>query len=658
MSFLAPWFLLAALAVGLPFWLHRLQTQSAERRSFSSTMLLETTARQVHVRKKLKYLFLLAFRITLLVLLALIFAQPIWTRALPGPLQQARATHLVLIDTSASMQRNDAFDRAIVAAREAIESIPNGDLLQVVSADDRVHVASDLAADKANHRAAVAALEASALRLDFGSAMTALDRLAADLPPPVQLHFVSDFQDSGMPVRFADLAGSSIAELIPHRIATDEQFNWQVEYAQARAADVDVGVLGTGTPAGATSVRLRLNDQPVAQDEVAATGRHVLTFSDLPLEPGDNRLTVTVAADDDLAIDNEWYSVIENAPPAPVPLITTNRAGLAATYLEAALRADPGANYRVASMVIGDADFRTLSRYRWALVDDLGAIGGDLEATLVAFLENGGSLLAFAGRGRSTSGQLPVSTHAVRPTAVGGGDDEYLTIGQIDTGHPLLAETEGWQQVNVTRNLAIDIQDGDEVLIRLEDDTPFLLERRLGQGRLLLLTAGLDNQWNDLPLRPVFVGFIVAAARYLSGAERSSKAYTTGDALPLSLLGGVSGQVVDPDGNSILSLADTTREQQVRLEQPGIYEVYTPQGDYLVAVNTDPRESSAAVITAEALDRWVASMAGQERRGPTAQVQNEPATLELWHALLFILVLLVIGESILGNLFLRPRTEL
>ena len=56
MSFIAPLFLLGVLAVAVPFWLHRLQTQSSDRKPFSSAMLLETTEQQVHVQKKLKYL--------------------------------------------------------------------------------------------------------------------------------------------------------------------------------------------------------------------------------------------------------------------------------------------------------------------------------------------------------------------------------------------------------------------------------------------------------------------------------------------------------------------------------------------------------------------------------------------------------------------------
>ena len=77
MSFLAPLFLLGALAIAVPFWLHRLQIQSSNRKPFSSAMLLETTEQQVHVQKKLKYLALLALRAALLALIALAFAKPL-----------------------------------------------------------------------------------------------------------------------------------------------------------------------------------------------------------------------------------------------------------------------------------------------------------------------------------------------------------------------------------------------------------------------------------------------------------------------------------------------------------------------------------------------------------------------------------------------------
>ena len=112
MSLLAPLFLLGGLAVAVPLWLHRLQTQSSNRQPFSSAMLLETTEEQVHVQKQLKYFLLLAFRIALILLVAAAFAQPYIDRPADTVADENAGTTLVVIDTSASMGRSGVFDRA------------------------------------------------------------------------------------------------------------------------------------------------------------------------------------------------------------------------------------------------------------------------------------------------------------------------------------------------------------------------------------------------------------------------------------------------------------------------------------------------------------------------------------------------------------------
>ena len=78
MSFMAPLFLLGALAIALPLWLHRLQSKSSVRQKFSSAMLLEAAAEQIHVKREYRYLALLALRVLLLALLAFAFARPLW----------------------------------------------------------------------------------------------------------------------------------------------------------------------------------------------------------------------------------------------------------------------------------------------------------------------------------------------------------------------------------------------------------------------------------------------------------------------------------------------------------------------------------------------------------------------------------------------------
>lgn len=649
-------FLLGIVAVALPFWLHRLQTQSSDRKPFSSAMLLETTEQQIHVRKKLKYLLLLALRVALLLLLALIFAKPLWTDPDTLPVPTPEGTHLILLDTSASMSRSGVFDQAVAQARRAIETAPGGALLQLLSADSGIHIESELSADRSTATASLAAIQPGALRLDYGDAIAAIDRLAESLPQPVTLHFVSDFQDSGMPVRFANLVSSAVTTLVPYVVGSGEPFNWTIETIRETGDGVDVGVFGFGHYERAAAVALFLNGESVGEHGIITGGQTIARFDGVQPEAGDNRLEVRLEADDDLRVDNQRYYVLENVPPAPIPLITLNPDGLPVTYLSAALQSDPNNAYRVEPMLIGEFDSRTLSRYPWALVDDIGTVSVELEAALEEFVRDGGNLLAFAGMRSATGARIPVSGNSIRPASIGAGANRFLSIGQIDTGHPVLSQTEGWYSVNVSQTIPIDAHSEDRVLIRLENDEPFLIERKLGLGRLLLVVGGLENQWNDLPIRPVFVSFIVEAARYLSGTDRLSKAFVAGASLPLTMTGGTSGQVIDPDGRNVLSLADTTRAQQIKLNKPGFYEVYTAQGNYLIAVNADSRESKLQAVADETLQRWVAAMAGQPDGNVASSYDIEPEPVGLWHALLLILALVLVAESLLGNVYLTPRT--
>jgi hypothetical protein len=86
-----------------------------------------------------------------------------------------------------------------------------------------------------------------------------------------------------------------------------------------------------------------------------------------------------------------------------------------------------------------------------------------------------------------------------------------------------VAKAGGWPGVKFF--YALDVDPGDaRVIVRLGDQTPLLLEKRIGEGRVVLFTSGLDNLTNDFPLQPAFVPFIEQTARYLGGSERQGGA--------------------------------------------------------------------------------------------------------------------------------------
>src|SRR4029077_12225056 len=123
---------------------------------------------------------------------------------------------------------------------------------------------------------------------------------------------------------------------------------------------------------------------------------------------------------------------------------------------------------------------------------------------------------------------------------------------------------------------AVDVDAGDaRVVARLTDHTPLLLDKKIGEGPVLLSASVLATLTNDFPLHPAFVAFVEQTARYLSGAERPASARavdsffdlrTTREQEPGRQLG---VEVVDPDGRRPLSLNEAATAQSLRLARAG-----------------------------------------------------------------------------------------
>jgi len=99
----------------------------------------------------------------------------------------------------------------------------------------------------------------------------------------------------------------------------------------------------------------------------------------------------------------------------------------------------------------------------------------------------------------------------------------------------------------------------------------------------------------------------------------------------------------------ILSLADTTREQQVKLDKPGIYEVYTAHGEQLIAANIDPRESDLEPVSQQMLDQWQDATRRDEDVVSNRASMTDSRQLELWPWILLFMALSLIAEMALGN---------
>jgi len=665
MALIGPLFLLGLLGIGLPIWLHRLETQVTERSPFATTRFLEPARKRIHVQKKLKYLLLMALRIAFFVILALLFARPVFFSAPEAVISEDTTHHVIVVDTSFSMSADGSFGTALDAARSIINSMGADDVASLYSAASGVTGIVPVTADAAVLSEALNGLAPGNGKLDLGVMVTSLNALIEQSQANFVLHVISDFQQSGQAVRFADMIPDVIngrpVSLDVVRVQTQNTPNFAVDSVLVtNRTTVEVGIRGYDSDNSERTVTLLVNDEAQQEQAVMANGTGITfaVFDDVAFAEGDNRIDIRITPNDALPGDDGRHAVFDNSPPAPVLLLTADPESRGVTYISAALETAPR-GYEVISQNIADLDARVLQRYPWIVIEDMGAINASLATAITEYVSGGGAVLAGAGESLLGQSVIPVLNLGINSTALRRESRSPITM--IDNSHPALRESAGWGMVNM-QTLPVAASGDDRLLIAQAGDRPVLIERAIGRGRFMLLTTALDNTLTDLPVKPVFVTFMAEAARYLSNENLLIREQVAESFLQLSRSGGASGQVYDPDGNSLLSLSDTTRAQDIALNKTGFYRVITPAGDVLVAVNPDRRESDLTVMDAQVLQNWQNVVAGTAGAGDAALAAGQETAVEnteeqeIWRFFLILLVIIVLAESYLGNQHLRVRT--
>src|SRR6202034_1336863 len=138
--------------------------------------------------------------------------------------------------------------------------------------------------------------------------------------------------------------------------------------------------------------------------------------------------------------------------------------------------------------------------YAFIILSDLNTLPSLLENALTGYVRAGGSILIAAGTSAGGRTQIPIfGARIIETKDYSRVPDRYMGVGSSDSAYPAVAKAEGWPGVKFFYALNVDPGDA-RVIVRLGDQTPLLLEKRIGEGRVVLLTSGLDNLTNDFPL--------------------------------------------------------------------------------------------------------------------------------------------------------------
>ena len=686
--FLAPAFLLGLLAIGVPIWLHRVARANPTQHPFASLMFLEASETQRTAKRTLRYWVLLSLRILLLIALALAFAGPLLSqRVVPVADANARL-HAIVIDRSLSMQHGERWQRALDEAEKVLSSLRSSDRVMLATAEGRrvsVIESSVPASAAGNLRASLRSLKPGIERLDYGLAMSTADNWLGKPRPPVVLHLISDLQQSAAPLRFADLEPPPQTQLELHDIGNAAAENVYIQGASLTTVDTrslavtvrgasakpqqrqviltidgkEYGRRGVELPAGAVAVATPTiegeggNPGPDFAGPAVGTPSAKVTFPDLDLSAGSHRIEVSLEPAAALPQDDHFYAVLEHANPKALLVATDARADDVA-YFAAAIGslAAPTLNMEErAPDAIGTA---ALTGYSLLVIADASALPDIQARRIKEYVAAGGSVLATIGTSSAVdAGPLLEGWRIGEPLQSG------ATVGEIATTHPVLRDARDWHSVRFFRHRKVEVGENDKVLIAYEDGSPLLIERSIGAGHVLMLTAPVEREWNDLAIHPLFVHFIAEAARYLVRGDASAASTTVGSVVLTGLTAAGGGQIFDPRGERVLGLAQTAAADRLIPDQTGFYEIRGNDGVRWVAVNVDARESDLTPLPATFVDRWRAM---QVRKAAPSVAAAAPAAADakprsLGSAVLWLAAALLLAELLLANRYLAIRRE-
>ncbi len=695
MSFLAPLFLVGALAIAVPIVIHLTHREKKDLVPFPSLMFLRKIPYRSVRRQKLRHLFLFALRCLALVLIALAFARPFFESSSLSAASALGPREVVfLVDHSYSMGYQDRLSRAKAEVEGRIRSLAGEDLASVVTFSDRAEILNPPTSDQEALSAAVADIKLSARATGFGPPLKLAKRILDESQlSRKEVVLLTDFQRLGFEDEDDDVWLPAGTVLTPVDLSSAETDNLAITSVTLHRDEVSGRERLTASarvtrkspaesPPLASRISLEIDGRSLQTKplELASNTSVTVPFDPVTMPAGEARGTVRLS-EDALPQDNVYHFVLSKAQALSVLNLEEGaRRARRSFYVERALEIGDRPSFRAESKTLAQLRASDLSGKDVVILNDVQALSAAQVGLLAEFVEKGGGLILVLGEASSRS-SFAEAAGALLPAPLGGVVDRARdwggTLSYLDYGSPVFEvfnapHSGDFSGAKFFRYRAFDSAPSGGVLARYDDGVPALVERRVGSGRVLVWTSTLDTFWNDLARQPVFLPFIHQLVKYSASYAEASSWHTVGEVLDVGrylamVLEGESGETASgrdfdlvttlPSSRKII-LPRTEEKALLPLEEQGFYEIRragTGAGasSGSVAVNLDTAESDLSPLDPEELVAAVtfreagATGTGGGEAGEGREQQE--SRQGYWWFLLAGALLLLASETFLSN---------
>ena len=690
LQFLNPWMLLGLLAVGVPIFVHLLHRYRVRATPFAGMRFLNQV--MVRLQRQLRWqdAILLILRCAALVCIALALSQPLWrSQADYSQLLERRGATaaIIIFDNSASSSKH--LDTLKQLGHAYIESLRSGDAVSIMSLNtENNQVIYDFSAahrlidrieatDASNHLAALLLKAEQALQQHVNPYTEIIiisdgQQSAWDQATQHQLSAIQSTQaGTDADIRFIVLTPK------PDPLANNSSIRMLHSAQQVAAVGqrclFSLAIQHQGAvPEHQALVRLRVNNRTI--DERVINRRpgieEILHFEYEFTEAGSHIVSAElVGLRDDIPSDNIRHFSIAVTKSIPVLLIDGEH-GKQLRYVQVALQATSHnrSAFQVDHIDLTAIDAEQLSQYPIVILADTAALDSQSIAHLERYIVGGGNILVFLGAksqaqiindfwSRNGDGFLPCNIEPESPN-----DQSMVLYPQCqDLRHPAFAglpsnTAQLLSASTVYRYIPLDTQhmlrDPDfQILMSLNNGEAFLVERKRGQGRVLLCASNTHLDWTDLASHAIYVPWIRGLCSYLSSFLLPPRNLNCGE--PLIHLAHEHGQIhiSDAQGNIINHQRSTWQGHQVSksdvIWQAGAYSVRQQQQRTWYALNVPATEQDLKRIDGAWLQQQHSALLLLQGIADIEQSwgNKQSSAIPLWHLIIVLGLLLLFAET-------------
>jgi hypothetical protein len=679
MGFETPAFLWATLAALIPVLLHLIARRRAQVHDFAAIEFILGSNKRIARRLKVRQWLLMAARMLLIGGLAFAFAKPYRITSEQGlPATTAPTSVVLVIDSSFSMgiahDGESLLERAKERALAILGELRNESDIAIVDAGYPARALTPrLSFDRQITKTVINNIEQHTGRADMQAGLRLAEQmLSGSTKLRREVVILTDLQAS----EWADLIQPWSLERAPEITVVDVRDgtqSWNLAITDvtvepgstpnAHAVHVTVSVLNDSPRRVDGVVTVRIGDKAakgVLKMEAHQTTRKEFTIQ-LP-EGAPNHGIAEISADL-LPEDNRFSFVVQSQRQTQVLII--NGAARSVPYLDetfflrAALQPDSDAHTRINTSTVKPDEFTPaqLIYVDTVILANVAELDEPQSQALLRWVRSGGGLLLTAGDNTAKDGAkdtlrslYPLPVRGIRSVR-----ERPVFWTSVDGSHPALSpfaalSSASLYSAETHQYVLLDTAPWPEtsVLSRFTDGAPALVERRLDDGVLMMLTTSIDRDWNSLPFKTSYLPLVQQLVLYLAGRLESPRPHSihVDEVRTVPLERDVdSVQIHTPDNRTVrIDAADMPRGE-IRFQGtkvPGLYTV--TQGpkhntSELFTVHIDPMESKVTAAQQTTIERLLDTIEGDQVSSSTHATphENHGRRGNMWPAMLIAL---------------------